>query len=83
MHYQPAAQIIEALGGLTEVSKAAKTTVTTVQRWRLSPKQGGTGGFIPRKYHERLIRHAKKKKLVLSAADFIEVTSLRTEGAAA
>lgn len=70
---EPASTLIAALGGLTSVAKAAHVTVVTVQRWRFPVEKGGTGGFIPRKYHQVLIDLAQKRGVELSAAAFVDV----------
>jgi hypothetical protein len=72
MHCQPAASIIVAMGGLSAVAKAADVTVTSVQRWRLPSRKGGSGGIIPAKYHKRLIKHAADRGLTLPLAAFVD-----------
>lgn len=76
VHCEPAATIIIDLGGLTEVARVTDATLTTVQRWRLPTVRGGTGGFIPRKYHDRLIAHGATRGVDLTAASFLETTAL-------
>lgn len=72
----PAATIIAALGGLTIVAKAAGVSVVTAQRWRYPVANGGTGGFIPRKHHDRLIEMAKERGIELSLAAFVDASQL-------
>lgn len=72
MHLDPAKSIIAALGGLTAVATVTGTSLVTVQRWRMSTARGGTGGFIPRKYHAALLRHAEQNGVELTPASFIE-----------
>lgn len=74
MHFDPAASIIAMLGGLSSVAKAANTSTTTVQRWRLPKQKGGTGGFIPRKHHDLLIAKSREVGVDLQRAAFVEPT---------
>lgn len=60
------------------VAEAAQTTVTTVQRWRRPQSKGGTGGFIPRKYHDRLISFGLVRGVQLTAASFVDLTEMET-----
>lgn len=84
---EPAASIIAALGGLTVVAKAAGVSVVTAQRWRYPTANGGTGGFIPRKHHDRLIEFAKERGIELFPGAFVDASQLpclqSTEGEAA
>lgn len=69
---EPAASIISALGGLSVVAKAAGVSLVTAQRWRFPVENGGTGGFIPRKHHGRLIELAKERGIELPVAAFVD-----------
>ena len=69
---KPAASIIQILGGLNPVSEAAGVSVTSVQRWRLPREKGGTDGFVPRKYHSKLILAAAEKGITLPLAAFVD-----------
>lgn len=75
---EPATTLIKALGGLTAVSKAAGVSVVTVQRWRFPIENGGTGGFIPRKHHPRLMEVAQQRGVDLSPAAFVDVAFIPT-----
>ena len=75
----PAATIIATLGGLSVVAKAAGVSVVTAQRWRFPVSNGGTGGFIPRKHHPRLIELAKERGIDLSVAAFVDASQLPDE----
>ncbi len=76
MHCEPAASIIRLLGGLTALASAAQTTPTTVQRWRLPNEKGGTGGFIPRRHHALILKHARKVGVGLTPAAFLDVKAV-------
>lgn len=75
-HLEPAASIIQLLGGLSAVAGAVSTTTTTVQRWRLPKEKGGTGGYIPRWWHDKIIAAAEAKGVALPAAAFFDITAL-------
>ena len=72
MKCEPASSIIAALGGLKAVSKAAGVSIVTVQRWRFPRERGGTGGFIPRKYHDGLLELARSAGVEMSMAAFVD-----------
>lgn len=55
MRCEPASTIIEKLGGLTAVATACSLDVSSVLRWRLPRKRGGTGGLIPAKHQATLV----------------------------
>lgn len=74
MHCEPATSIIAALGGITAVSRATKTSTVTVQRWRFPKEKGGTGGFIPRKHHGPLMALGKARGIDLPAAAFVDLS---------
>lgn len=50
MHLEPAASIIEELGGVVEVSQYLGLNPTTVRRFRYPKEKYGTGGFFPTEY---------------------------------
>ena len=68
---EPASSIIRRLGGAAVVTQVTGTAYTAPYRWQASRLKGGTDGFIPRKYHSRLLEFAKKNNISLSAGDFL------------
>ena len=50
MHLEPAASVIEELGGVVEVSEYLGLNPTTVRRFRYPKDKFGTGGFFPTEY---------------------------------
>lgn len=72
MRCDPASKIVAALGGLKSVAEAAGVTPTQVQRWRMPSEKGGTGGYIPRKYHDKLTELAAAKGVDLTPAAFVD-----------
>jgi hypothetical protein len=70
MRCEPAATIIERLGGTRAVSEVAKVDQSRVIRWRLPKENGGTGGVIPSRHVRPLLDHAKANGLALTADDF-------------
>lgn len=81
-HLEPAASIIDAFGGLSATAEAAGTTTTTVQRWRRPQFKGGTGGYIPRWHHDKLVAAALAKGWVLNPGAFYDASLLRPYTAA-
>lgn len=82
IHLEPAASIIKVFGGLSATAEAAGTTTTTVQRWRRPESKGGTGGYIPRWHHDKLIAKAREMGWVLNPGAFYDVNFLRSPTAA-
>jgi len=72
---EPAASIINKLGGNTAVASIAGVHRTRVWNWTQPKKSGGTGGNIPFKYMPRLIAAAKAAGVELSADEFLPTLS--------
>ena len=71
MRCEPAATIIEKLGGVSQTARLAGVSHSTVSRWKLSKEEGGTGGAIPGHNIARLVANARREKgIVLDWADF-------------
>lgn len=68
---QPAARIIERLGGVARVAAITGLHRTRVSNWRRPKTVGGTDGLIPQKHHPRLLNHARDNGIALSAEDFL------------
>lgn len=62
--------IINKLGGVKSVGAICGVAESTVHRWTY-PKPKGTGGVIPYKYVQPILRYAKIKQINLSPADFV------------
>lgn len=71
MQCEPAASLINRLGGLTKVAEVCDVNISTVQRWRMPREKGGTGGFIPHWYVHRLLEAASERGLPLNPVDFM------------
>lgn len=82
-HLEPAASIIQLLGGLSAAAGALSSNTTTVQRWRLPKEKGGTGGYIPRWWHDKILAAAEAKGVSLPAAAFFDITALNSADTAA
>lgn len=76
VQFEPARSIIDLLGGTTSAAKALGTNTTMIQRWRWAQDEGGTGGFIPRKWHGKVIAAARDKGIELPLAAFIDPTAI-------
>jgi len=62
---QPAAGIINKLGGKKAVAEATGLSETTVYNWTYPPEIGGTGGTIPLKHHRLLREFARSRGIRL------------------
>lgn len=69
---EPAATVIEKLGGPDAVSAATGTSYTAPYRWMAPVDKGGTGGRIPQKHWAALIALAGQKGVPLTADDLFE-----------
>jgi hypothetical protein len=70
MKLDPAASIIERIGGVPAVKAATGLHETTVHRWTYAKSQGGTGGRIPQDHIESLIAYARQNDIALDLSDF-------------
>jgi hypothetical protein len=70
-HLDPAKRIILRLGGVDAVAAVTGHHRSRVFRWMYPRSRGGTGGLIPQRTIPLLLKHAKKKKIKLTAEDFI------------
>lgn len=69
IHYlAPAYDVIETLGGKTNVSAALGMTPSALSRW-CQPKPAGTGGRIPQKHWPELLALGKKVGVKLKVED--------------
>lgn len=81
-HIEPAATIIKLLGGISAVAEGTATTTTTVQRWRSKRDDGGTDGYIPRKWHGKLLAMAEARGVNLNPSSFIDPSAIDPQRAA-
>lgn len=72
MFTEPAASIIEIVGGASALARHLGTSPSSPLRWRLPREKGGTDGFIPAKYHDRIIALAAAQELELPRAAFVD-----------
>lgn len=54
------------------LAKELGVNYSTVARWGYPRDKGGTDGYIPRRYHAKLIELAQSKGIKLKPIDFIE-----------
>jgi len=69
-YLEPAASVIEKLGGLDEAAEAARVHKSQPTRWRSPVSKGGTGGLIPAKRQQLMLAWAREKGLPLRPEDF-------------
>ncbi len=72
MRCEPANSIIQRLGGVSAVARAAEVSTVTVNRWCYPPERGGTGGFIPRQHHQKIIEFAESAGVPLTLGAFVD-----------
>jgi|WetSurMetagenome_2_1015567.scaffolds.fasta_scaffold10977_2 hypothetical protein len=65
-----AERIIEKFGGASVVAKMLGVDPSRPYRWMYPKASGGSGGIIPAKYHEALMRHAHERGVDLTPHDF-------------
>jgi len=65
----PAHNVIRKLGGAQAVAKLLDLDVSNVHRWTYPKARGGTGGKVPTRHQDTLLRKAEGK---LTYADFFE-----------
>lgn len=68
---EPAASIIERLGGVEEVARITGVHLTRVYGWKRPKGPGGTGGLIPFKRALMLLGAARDRGIQLTANDFM------------
>lgn len=67
---EPAKSVIAALGGVDKVSEITGKHVSRVYRWMYPKARGGTDGFIPQADAEKLLAHATREHLPVTADSF-------------
>lgn len=70
---EPAASLIEKLGGLSAVARALDVRDTTVQRWRLPKEKRGTGGSVPHWHIPKVIELGKSIGVKVRTEDCVRV----------
>jgi len=70
---EPATTIINRCGGVSVVAEWLKLNPTSVQRWTYPKERGGTGGLVPSKRQEALMRAAREHGKVLRPEDFFRL----------
>ena len=77
-----AASVIKKCGGFSFVAKLLGVDRSRVYRWTYPKDIGGSGGIIPAKYHNELLRKARESGIDLTPEDFFEATPAPTPEAA-
>lgn len=68
---EPAASILQKLGGPTAVADYLGIHRTWPWKWQQPREKHGTGGLVPQKYHPQLLDLARLKCVPMTAADFL------------
>lgn len=69
-YLEPARSVIAAFGGVEAVSTITGKHVSRVYRWMYPKANGGTDGFIPQVDAEKLLGHARRKAMPITAEIF-------------
>jgi len=75
---EPATTIIQICGGNNAVAEALGVWASAPSRWRNPISKGGTGGTIPRKYHDRIIELARQRGADLPRGAFVDPALAQT-----
>jgi len=75
---EPAASIIDLLGGTKEVAAIVGRTQTSVVKWRLPKDSGGTGGAVPGKCLFELYASAVSDGISVTLEEFVFTPEQRT-----
>jgi hypothetical protein len=69
---EPAASIVQKLGGPAAVARICGVHRTRVSNWMRAREKGGTGGTIPHWHMAKLLAHAKENDIDLQPSEFVE-----------
>lgn len=68
----PAYDVIQRLGGKTEVAERLSLDKSTLSRW-CQPRPDGTGGQIPQRHWPELMKLAREKKVRIKIEELAAV----------
>jgi hypothetical protein len=68
----PAYEVIQRLGGKTEVAERLNLDKSTLSRW-CQPRPEGTGGQIPQRHWPELMKIARDKKVRIKIEELVAV----------
>jgi hypothetical protein len=68
----PAYEVIQRLGGKTEVAERLNLDKSTLSRW-CQPRPEGTGGQIPQRHWPELMKIARDKKVRIKLEELVAV----------
>lgn len=68
----PAYDVIQRLGGKTEVAERLNLDKSTLSRW-CQPRPEGTGGQIPQRHWPELMKLAREKKVRIKIEELVAV----------
>jgi hypothetical protein len=71
MALEPAQSVIQKFGGPSTLAGILGVHRTRVSNWMRPREKGGTGGFIPQRYHRLLLDHAHRAGIALCAEEFL------------
>ena len=74
--YEPAATIVQKLGGPSKVAKLVGIHAVRVSNWQRPKAKGGTGGCIPLKHHRIIIEEGRRRGVLITAEDLLPAVEL-------
>jgi hypothetical protein len=69
---QQAKRVLEKCGGAPRVAEWLGIDPSRPYRWTYPRSRGGSGGVIPARHHDELLRKAREFGVDLSPSDFFE-----------
>jgi hypothetical protein len=65
----PAAKVVERLGGVRATARIVECTPGAVSRWMMTREKRGTEGRIPQKHWHKILVHSAGKRLGVKLSD--------------
>ena len=72
MNLTPADYVIHSFGGVRQTARMLNVAPSTVSRWSSRENKFGQQGTVPSKWHNIILRHAKRLKLDLTEVNLIK-----------
>jgi len=68
---EPAASVVQALGGATAVARLCNVHPTQVHRWRRPKSIGGSDGVIPLQHHRKIVTTARERGIDFVTPEYL------------
>lgn len=67
---QQARRVIDKFGSEYKLAKLIEAAPSTIYRWTYEIADGGTGGLIPLKWHDKILRIARVEGIIITKEDW-------------